>query len=192
MWYNTADVYYFIKNMEEKIIIAGFGGQGILFLGKLICQAGMETGFNVTYFPSYGAEVRGGTANCNVILSDKDIASPVIETADTLLAMNELSLVKFESMLNPGGLLLLNSSLIKVAPKRRDVNIKSIPASNIAYDLGNTKAANIVMLGLYSKERSLLDNDKIMKNIKGPLADLNIKAFNFGCNFESNQERILI
>ncbi len=178
--------------MEEKIIIAGFGGQGILFLGKLICQSGMESGLNVTYFPSYGAEVRGGTANCNVILSDKEIPSPVIETADTLLALNEQSLLKFESLLNPGGLLVMNSSLIKTGQKRKDITVISIPASNIAYDLGNTKVANIVMLGLYNKAKGLLDNDKIIKNIQGSLAEFNIKAFDLGYNYKSSQERISI
>lgn len=162
--------------MEEKIIISGFGGQGIMFLGKLICQAGMEAGFHVTYIPSYGAEVRGGTANCHVILSDKPIASPVIGKATTLIMMNEPSLLRFEHLLTPGGLLLINSSLVNTKPKRSDVQIESIPATDMAYKLGDVRVTNMVMLGKYIACRDLLSREIIVRNLKGPLADLNIKA----------------
>lgn len=176
--------------MEEKIIIAGFGGQGIMFLGKLICQVGMEEKYNVTYIPSYGAEVRGGTANCNVVLSDKAIASPVVDMASTLIVMNELSFLKYEKQILPGGLLLYNSSLIHVKPNRKDVLIESVSASNIAYDLGNIRVANIVMLGRYMAIKKILKKEDVIKNITGPLKDLNIKAFDAGFNCASEKAAI--
>lgn len=162
--------------MEEKIIISGFGGQGIMFLGKIICQAGMEAGLHVTYIPSYGAEVRGGTANCHVILSDKPIASPVIGKATTLIMMNEPSLVKFEPYLVSGGLLIVNSSLTNIKPERKDIQIESIPATDMAYGLGDVRVTNMVMLGKYIVCRDIVSRDNIIRNLKGPLADLNIKA----------------
>lgn len=166
--------------MEEKIIIAGFGGQGIMFLGKLICQAGLEEGYNVTYIPSYGAEVRGGTANCHVILSSSNIASPVIDKATTLILMNEPSMVKYEQMLLPCGLLLLNSSLIKNKPKRKDIEIESAPATNMAYDIGDVKVANMIMLGRYISCKKILKKECVLKNIKGPVSDININAVEKG------------
>lgn len=166
--------------MEEKIIIAGFGGQGIMFLGKLICQAGMEEGFQVTYIPSYGAEVRGGTANCHVVLSDNPIASPVVEKATTLIIMNEPSLQKFESFLSPGGLLLVNSSLINIKSERKDVRIEAIPATDLAYEAGDVRVTNMVMLGKYITCKTLLSRESAVKNIRGPLADLNVKAVDTG------------
>lgn len=158
--------------MEEKIIIAGFGGQGIMYLGKLICQAGMRMGLNVTYIPSYGAEVRGGTANCHVVLSDRTIASPVVGSATTLIIMNEPSLLKFESSLSPDGLLLLNSSLIKIKPKRNDIRIEPVPATETAHRLGDVRVANVVMLGRYLRCRDLLSVDIV----KGLLTGLNKEA----------------
>lgn len=170
--------------MEEKIIIAGFGGQGILFLGKLICQAGMEKGLHVTFFPSYGAEVRGGTANCHVILSDKRVAQPVVEKADTLIIMSEPSLLKFESLLIPKGLLIFNSSLIKINLKRDDIFIESIPASDMAYKLGDVGSANMVMLGRYIKCRGLIPFESIERNIRGPKRDINLKAISIGVEYD--------
>jgi 2-oxoglutarate ferredoxin oxidoreductase subunit gamma len=170
--------------MEEKIIIAGFGGQGILFLGKLISQSGILAGLNTTYIPSYGAEVRGGTAHCHVVLSDSEIASPVIEKPDTLIMMNEPSFVKFEKIINSGGLIISNSSLISAKQKRNDVTEKFISATNIAEGLGNAKVANIVMLGFYSRLKNIISKDIILKNITGPLVELNRKAFNAGYEYE--------
>lgn len=166
--------------MEEKIIIAGFGGQGIMFTGKLICQAGMKKGFNVTYLPSYGAEVRGGTAHCNVVVSDNLIASPVVEAADTLIMMNEPSLLKFESLLRPEGLVLFNSTLINVSPRRNDISAVAVPATAIAYQLGNVKVANMVMLGKYIASKEFLPVEEVKDMIKGPLSDLNTEAISEG------------
>lgn len=173
-----------VSYMEEKIIIAGFGGQGIMFLGKLICQAGMEEGYNVTFMPSYGAEVRGGTANCHVIISDSSIASPVITEATTLLIFNDPSLLKFEKNLVPDGFLLYNSSLVNVKPARKDIEISSVPATETAYKAGSTKSTNMVMLGRYAAYKKILSREKIIKNIKGISGEINLKAFDAGYRYE--------
>ena len=132
---------------EERIIIAGFGGQGILMIGKLLAQAGMMEGKQVTWLPSYGPEMRGGTANCNVIISDELIGAPIVTEATGVIAMNLPSLDRFESSVQPGGWLLLNSSLIPRAPTRRDLRILSIPVNEIAQQQGSQRVANVVMLG---------------------------------------------
>lgn len=171
--------------MDEKIIVAGFGGQGILFMGKSICQAGMQMGLNVTYFPSYGAEVRGGTANCNVILSNEIIASPIVREANTVIVMNELSLSKFESMLVKGGLLLINSSLVRIEKSRNDIHTEYIPATDLAYDLGDSRVANMVMLGKYISCKEILSRKSVINTISGPLKALNVKALQAGIGFSS-------
>ena len=168
--------------MNEKVLISGFGGQGIMFLGKLLCQAGMNNGFKVTYIPSYGAEVRGGTAHCNIIISDESIASPMVRKADTVIALNEPSLIKFESRLKPKGLLLLNSSLITVEPKRKDIEIVSIPATDIAYELDNIKVTNMVMLGKYIACKKIVPLESLINNLKGPLVKINTEALRKGYN----------
>jgi 2-oxoglutarate ferredoxin oxidoreductase subunit gamma len=133
--------------MENRIIIAGSGGQGILFLGKLIAYSGMLENKNVTWFPSYGAEMRGGTANCTVIVSDDMIGSPVIRNPDILIVMNEASYNRFSERLLSGGVLIYDSSLINVKDKRNDIKIVGVPATEISAALKNTKSANMVMMG---------------------------------------------
>lgn len=133
--------------MESRIIIAGAGGQGILFLGKVLAQAGMVEGKQVTCFPSYGAEMRGGTANCTVILSDSMIGSPVVLAPDILIAMNRASIERFQPELKNKGLLFFDSSLINNIAFRDNIVPIGIPATKIADSMGNTKAANMVMLG---------------------------------------------
>ncbi len=137
-----------------SLLIAGFGGQGILFAGKLLAQSAMIEGKHVTWFPSYGAEIRGGTANCTVIISDDMIGSPVVQRPDSLLIMNEASLKKFEPSLKPQGLLIMNASLIKNQPHRTDIEIIMIKATDMAEGLGSGQVANMVMLGaLIAKAR---------------------------------------
>ena len=135
---------------QEKVIIAGFGGQGVMLAGKLIIHCGLIQSARVTYIPSYGAEVRGGTAHCHVILSRTEVASPIIEEPDFCLVMNGPSQVKFTPRLRPGGILLVNSSLVTEDPSREDVRVIKVPAGAIAEGLGNIKAANMVMLGAYA------------------------------------------
>jgi 2-oxoglutarate ferredoxin oxidoreductase subunit gamma len=135
--------------MENRIIIAGSGGQGILFLGKLIAYAGMLESKKVTWFPSYGAEMRGGTANCTVIVSDEMIGSPVTRNPDILIVMNEASYKRFSERLLPGGILIYDSSLINL--ESQILNTKSqiigVPATEISASLKNTRSANMVMIG---------------------------------------------
>ncbi len=132
---------------EERIIIAGFGGQGVLMLGKLLAQAGMLENKQVTWLPSYGPEMRGGTANCHVIISDACIGTPIVTEATGVIAMNLPSLDRYESSVQPGGWLLLNSSLVPRVPSRGDVRVLPIPANEIAQQQGSQRVANVVMLG---------------------------------------------
>ncbi len=133
--------------MTEEIIIAGFGGQGVLLAGKLLCVAAMRQGRQVSHIPSYGAEMRGGTANCSVVISDEDIASPVIERPGIVIALNGPSLAKFEERLRPGGLLIWNSSLVKNPPTRKDLVLVSIEATALSLAEGTERGANMAAIG---------------------------------------------
>ncbi|MGA2192314.1 MAG: 2-oxoacid:acceptor oxidoreductase family protein [Nitrospirota bacterium] len=135
--------------MHNDVLIAGFGGQGVLLAGKLLAWAGMIGGRHVTWFPSYGAEMRGGTANCTVIIADDEIGSPVVDSPGALVALNDASAVKFSGKVVRGGVIILNSSLVKTEIKKPGVKIYSLPASELAEGLGNAKVANMVMLGAY-------------------------------------------
>ncbi|MCX6356022.1 MAG: 2-oxoacid:acceptor oxidoreductase family protein [Candidatus Aureabacteria bacterium] len=142
---------------EERIIIAGFGGQGIMFMGKLLCYAGMMEDRHVTYMPSYGAEVRGGTAYCNVIISSEEIPSPVVSDPTAAIIMNMPSLAKFEAAVVKKGLMVVNSSLVTRAAKRKDIELIPVPATSIADRLGNTRVANMVALGGFLAKRAVVD-----------------------------------
>ncbi|NLY70959.1 MAG: 2-oxoacid:ferredoxin oxidoreductase subunit gamma [Clostridiales bacterium] len=167
----------------HKLIIAGFGGQGVLLTGQIIAYAGMMEGKEVTWMPSYGPEMRGGTANCTVIVSDKKISSPVINEATAVVAMNLPSLVKFENMVEPGGKIFINSSLIDEEPKRDDIEVYSIKANEIAEGLNNSKVANMVILGAVIDNTGIVKREsveKVLENIftgdKANLIDLNKQA----------------
>ncbi len=147
--------------MKEKIICAGFGGQGIMFLGKLVAYTMMHEDKHVTYIPSYGPEMRGGTANCNVIISDDEIDSPMVEEADTVVVMNQPSYEKFKSQVKPGGLLIINSSLIDIVDPPKDVKIVEIPATDMANEMGNVRLANMIIMGVYNAARKLVDKEKV-------------------------------
>jgi 2-oxoglutarate ferredoxin oxidoreductase subunit gamma len=175
--------------LNEEIVFAGFGGQGVLSMGRMVAYAGMIKGLNVSWLPSYGPEMRGGTANCGVIVSDDLIGSPVVTDADTLVAMNRPSLDKFEKTLKPGGLVLVNSSLIDIKVKRDDLEVYYFPVNEIAADCGSSKAANMVMLGAYIKLKGYLtENDllgaflKVFGEAKKNLLPLNEKAVTAGGN----------
>jgi len=133
--------------MTEEIIIAGFGGQGVLLAGKLLCVAAMREGKYVSHIPSYGAEMRGGTANCSVVISDEDIASPVIEHPSVVIALNGPSLAKFESRVRPGGLLIWNSSLITDPPTRKDIKKIELNATDLSLAQGTERGANMAAVG---------------------------------------------
>jgi len=129
-----------------SVLVAGSGGQGILFIGKLLAQAAMQEGKNVTWFPSYGAEMRGGTANCTVVISEETIGSPVVRNPDILIVLNTPSLERFQERLKPGGTLVLDTSLVK-GNIRDDIRVIGVPATEVAVSLGSPRAANMVVLG---------------------------------------------
>ncbi|MDR2600176.1 MAG: 2-oxoacid:acceptor oxidoreductase family protein [Oscillospiraceae bacterium] len=171
--------------MTKKMFFAGYGGQGIMLTGQMVASAAILEGKETTFFPSYGPEMRGGTANCTVIVSDKPISSPLIFESDCVLAMNLPSMLKFEPTLKPGGVLLLNKSLIHQAAKRDDITKYEIAANEMASELGNTVVANMIMLGAFVRTTGIVKEESIIQVIhnvfdqkKAELADLNIKAFN--------------
>ena len=174
--------------MKEQCIFAGFGGQGMLLIGKFLAEAGMETGKHVSWLPSYGPEMRGGTANCSVVVSDRPVASPLINVADTVLAMNKPSLLKFEGSVKAGGLLLINSSIIDIKTSRDDVDAVYVPCNEIAESVSNPKGANVVFLGAYvAKRPDVISEDAIINAMrielgekKAKFLDGNIKALQAG------------
>jgi len=173
--------------MINKIIMAGFGGQGIILSGLLLAQAALLEGNEVTHYPAYGAEMRGGTCNCSVVISDKEIASPIVNKPDILLVFNQPSKIKFEPMCSSGAKILINKSLINEEAKRNDINPFYIDATNTADKLGNTKIANMIMLGSLSKItgivklQSLIDAmPAILSARNKKLIDLNVLALKEG------------
>ncbi len=155
--------------MDNQIIFAGFGGQGILSMGRFIAHAGLHEGKHVSWLPSYGPEMRGGTANCNVIVSDEEVGSPIISEATALVVMNQPSLEKFESYVAPGGVIISDSDLVPVKPERSDVRVFSMPATKMAYDLGNPTFAGVILLGKLIKETDVVGYDSFEAALKGIL-----------------------
>lgn len=135
--------------MHHELIVAGFGGQGVILTGQLLAHAAMAEGKEVVWVPSYGPEMRGGIAHCTVIFSDRRIGSPVVSEADSLIAMDSTSIPRFQGMLREGGLLLYNQSLAKEGPERTDLQVMGIPANRLAEELGQSRVANMVMLGAF-------------------------------------------
>lgn len=152
--------------MEERLIIAGFGGQGVMSMGQLLTYSGMIENKNVSWLPSYGPEMRGGTANCSVIVSEDLIGSPVVTEATTAIVMNKPSLDKFEKDVIVDGNLLINSSLIDNKAKRDDLKAYYIPANDIANELGDGRMANMVMLGAYLELTKAVNVDSIIEAFK--------------------------
>ena len=176
--------------MMQEIIIAGFGGQGVMALGKILAEAALEEGKNVSWLPSYGPEMRGGTANCNVIISDEEIGAPIVTEANTAIIFNRPSLEKFESNILPGGILLVNSSLIKIKATRTDIKVFYVPATEIAAELGNIKVANMVLLGAFLSLEDIIKKDTIIQTLtdiftkeRAYLVELNEKAINKGIEY---------
>lgn len=170
---------------NPRIKIAGFGGQGVLFLGTILAECGMYQGYHVSWLPSYGPEMRGGTAHCHVTLSQEPIGSPLVSRPTVLIAMNRPSLDRFESDVVSGGLLLYNSTLIDRAPVRRDLEVMAVPASEIADRLGGARAANMVILGAYLGRTKLLTQDLVERVLekntkKSSLLELNRAALRAG------------
>lgn len=153
--------------METSIIIAGFGGQGVLFAGQLLAYAGMDTGKHVTWIPSYGPEMRGGTANCTVIISDEPIGAPVVAQPDVAIALNKPSYDKYEPLVKPGGLLIVNSSIVSQESDRTDIETVYIAANAIAEEFGTVKMLNAVVLGTMLARRPVLR----MEDVEQALVD---------------------
>lgn len=152
--------------MKEEIIIAGFGGQGVLSMGKILAYSGIMQGQEVTWMPSYGPEMRGGTANVTVILSDKKISSPILGKFDTAIILNQQSMDKFENSVKPGGLLIYDPNGITRHPVRKDISIYSIDAVNISVELGESKAYNMVVMGAFLKLKPVVEYENVIKGLK--------------------------
>ena len=156
--------------MQSEVIFAGFGGQGILLIGKILAYTAMEEGREVAWIPSYGPEMRGGTAYCTVVISDRPIGSPIIRNPMHLVAMNRPSLEKFAPMVKPGGVILINSSLIPIRSQRSDVDELIVPVNDIAKKLGNVRAANIVALAAFVARSKVVDFDLMRESVKKEFA----------------------
>lgn len=152
--------------METKIIISGFGGQGVLSAGMVLCYGAMIAGMYPTFFPSYGAEQRGGTSNCTVIINDHEVASPVTQSPNVIVCFNQPSVNKFEPWVTKDGIILYNSSLVISKPKRKDVKTFHIDANSIAMNLGDVRFANMVILGALMAITSLFEFEHLLKGIE--------------------------
>ncbi len=173
--------------MTEEMIIAGFGGQGVLSMGKILAYSGIMEDKEVTWFPSYGPEMRGGTANVTVIVSDTRISSPIIQEFDTVIALNQQSLDKFEEHVKPGGVLLYDPNGIVNPPTRTDINIFKVEATKAAVEMGNPKVFNMIVFGSYLKVRPILSLDNVEKGLEKSLPEryhklipLNLEAIKKG------------
>ena len=172
--------------MEESFVFAGFGGQGVILAGKILAQAGVDEGLRVTWLPSYGPEMRGGTANCTVVLSDEPIGSPVVDNPTALVTMNLPSLDRFEKTVAESGTILINSSLITRPIQRNYVQVFRVPANDIAVSLGSSQAANMVALGAIIKATGIISLESIrnamasMLSHKGNITAVNKQALDAG------------
>lgn len=156
---------------EYSIIISGFGGQGVLSAGKLVATAGLIEDKEVSWLPSYGPEMRGGTANCSVVISDELIGSPLLSSCDTLVALNQPSLEKFETAVKPNGTIIVDSSLVLIKPKRTDITFIALPASEIASEMGNMTFAGIILLGALSYKTGCFKRESFEEALKDVLPE---------------------
>jgi len=157
--------------MQTEVIVAGFGGQGVLFTGQLLSYAAMDEGKEVTWIPSYGPEMRGGTANCTVVIADEEIGSPLVRNPEAVIAMNLPSLDKYESAIQPGGLLVINGSMVNRSAIRKDIRSVVVPANDIAEELGDKKLTNMVLLGALLGNLDVLPLDALKKALKEHLPE---------------------
>ena len=157
--------------MKEELIIAGFGGQGVLSMGKILAYSGIMQDKEVTWMPSYGPEMRGGTANVTVILSDKKIGSPILAKYDTAIILNQQSMDKFENSVKPGGLLIYDPNGITRHPQRTDINICSIDAAEQSAQMGNLKAFNMIVLGAFLKKKPVVSMESVIAGLKKSLPE---------------------
>lgn len=179
--------------MKEEIIIAGFGGQGVLSMGKILAYAALMNNLEVTWMPAYGPEQRGGTANVTVILSDKTISSPVLDSYDIAVVLNQQSLDKFEKRVKPGGILIYDSYGIHHAPTRNDIKVVCVNAMEATLEMGNTKIYNMIVLGALLGTRPMVGLDAVIKGLKKTLPErhhklipLNEEAIKTGMRLVNN------
>lgn len=180
--------------MQTEIIIAGFGGQGVLFGGQLLTYAAMDENKEVTWIPSYGPEMRGGTANCTVVVSDEEIGSPMVSHPQAAIVMNLPSLDKYEPLVKAGGLLVINESMVDREPVRKDIRVVKLPANEIAEKLGDRRMANMVLLGALIANLPVLPLNAIEKALAGHLPErhkkllpVNYDALHEGAKFKASQ-----
>jgi 2-oxoglutarate ferredoxin oxidoreductase subunit gamma len=172
--------------MQTEVMFAGFGGQGIMLIGQMLAYAGMNEGKNVVWLPSYGPEMRGGTAYCTVVIADRAIGSPIIDRPSTIVVLNRPSLDKFDDKVRSGGLLLINTSLIDASSKRRDIRAVEVPANQIALQCGTGKAANMAMLGAYVGSTKAVTLESVKSLLrkqfekKPQLIDVNLQVLDQG------------
>lgn len=176
--------------MDSNVLIAGFGGQGVLFVGQLFANACMNEGLNVTWFPAYGAEMRGGTVNCTVCMSDDEVACAYVDKPANVIVLNEPSFERFENQIKAGGLMVVNSSIVKAKPSRTDITYKYVPMTEIAKNIGNQKIANIVSLGAFVKALPIVKIDSVIDIMKEKLTgkkaqmlESNIQALKQGFSY---------
>jgi 2-oxoglutarate ferredoxin oxidoreductase subunit gamma len=176
--------------VHVETLFSGFGGQGVLSMGSILATAAMLEGKCVTYLPAYGVEVRGGTANCTVVVSDEEIASPVASEPEFVVAMNQPSFARFQGILQAGGLLCANSSLVNTDSARGDIEILAIPTSELAEKLGTIKVANMIMLGALVRASDMVSYESMLENLetilgegKAKLVKLNTEALGVGYNY---------
>ena len=179
--------------MQTEVIISGFGGQGTLYAGQVLAYAAMDEGKQVTWIPSYGPEMRGGTANCTVVVSDEEIGSPTVKHPKAVLALNLPSLDKYENMIAPGGCLVVNESMVNRKPERTDIRVVLLPANEIAREIGNERATNMVMLGALLANMDILPIKALEKALKNHTAqrlqkfvEMNIQALRRGAEYRAN------
>ena len=183
--------------MQQEVIIAGFGGQGVLFTGLLLTYAGMDAGKEVTWIPSYGPEMRGGTANCTVVISDEEIGSPFVLNPTAVIAMNLPSLEKFEDLVKPGGVLVVNTSMVNRSVDRDDITVVNVPANDIAETIGNKRAVNMVMLGALLGNSDILSLEALEAALEAHLPErhkktlpMNKEALRQGAAYKAKQVAI--
>jgi 2-oxoglutarate ferredoxin oxidoreductase subunit gamma len=176
--------------MLIRTIFSGFGGQGVLSMGYTVANTAMLEGKYVTYLPSYGVEVRGGTANCTVVVSDEEIASPVASEPEFVLAMNQPSFMRFQSILQSGGLMCVNSSIVNTSNSRGDIEVVAVPTTELAEKLGTIKVANMIMLGAFIRASNIVSFDFLMEHMaeilgegKSKLTKINREALQLGFNY---------
>lgn len=181
--------------MKEELIIAGFGGQGVMLMGQILAYSGMIEEKKVSWLPSYGPEMRGGTANCHVIIANDDIASPLVSEPNTVIAMNLPSLKKFAPLLSQNGTLFINSSLINEQYQKEGVEVLKVEATDLAVGLGEQRVANIVMLGAYLAQTNLVKLETVIESLakilpqhRQHLLEINQKALQTGYNFIKEQK----